>query len=78
MAFQQLTEEPLRRTAITSGLHEDVDHVTILVNRPPEIPTPALNLHKQLVEIPGVAQAPSPVLSEYRAAANLESPHVRL
>ena len=60
MAFQQLTEEPLRRTAITSGLHEDVDHVTILVNRPPEIPTPALNLHKQLVEIPGVAQAPSP------------------
>ena len=35
-------------------------HVTVLINRPPEIPPSALNVHKQLVEIPGVAQAPLP------------------
>ena len=33
---------------------------TVLVNRPPEIPSAALDLHKQLVEIPGIAQAPPP------------------
>ncbi len=60
LSFQQFPKETGGRPSITPGLDEDVDHVTILVNRPPEIPTPALNLHKQLVEIPGVAQAPSP------------------
>ena len=34
-------------------MDEDVDEVTVLVNCPPEIPTSALDLHKQLVEIPG-------------------------
>ena len=29
MAFQQLTEEPLRRSAIASGLDEDVDDVAV-------------------------------------------------
>ncbi len=60
MNLQQSPKETGGRPAITPGLDEEVEHVTILVNRPPEIPTPALNLHKQLVEIPGVAQASSP------------------
>ena len=32
----------------------------VLVNRPIEILLSALNLHKQLVEMPGIAPAPSP------------------
>jgi hypothetical protein len=52
-------KEPRGRLAITPGLDEDVDEVTILVNRSPEIPTSALDVHKQLIEIPGVAQAPT-------------------
>ena len=59
LIFQQFPKETRGRLAITPGLDEDVDEVTVLVNRPPEIPTSALNLYKQLVEIPGVAQAPS-------------------
>ena len=60
LALQQFPKETGGRPPVTPRLDEDVDHVTILVNRPPEISTATLNLHKQLVEIPGVAQAPSP------------------
>ena len=60
LSFQQFPEETGGRLAITPRLDEDVDEVTVLVNRPPEIPSAALDLHKQLVEIPGIAQAPTP------------------
>ena len=35
LAFQQLAEELLRRTAITSGLNKDVYEVAVLINRTP-------------------------------------------
>ena len=60
LIFQQFPKEPGGSPSVAAGLDEDVDHITVLVNRPPEIVTSALNLHKQLVEIPGVAQASSP------------------
>ena len=60
LIFQQFPEETGGRLAITPRLDEDVDEVTVLVNRPPEIPTSALDLHKQLVEKPSIAQAPTP------------------
>ena len=60
LSFQQFPKETGGRPSIAPGLDEDVDHVTVLVHRPPQISTATLNLHKQLVEIPGIAQAPSP------------------
>ena len=60
LTFQQFPKETLSRSSITPGLDEDVDHVTVLVHGPPEIPPSTLNLHEQLVEIPGVTQAPTP------------------
>jgi hypothetical protein len=33
---------------ITLGLHKDVDHVAVLVNRSPEILLPTLNRYEQL------------------------------
>jgi len=37
LPFQQLTEEAFGRTPIAPGLDEDVDHVAVLVDGPPEI-----------------------------------------
>jgi hypothetical protein len=37
LPFQQFTEEASGRTPITPGLDEDVDHVAVLVDGPPEI-----------------------------------------
>ena len=59
LAFQQLTEEPLRRAAIASRLDEDVDDVAVLVHGAPQILPPALNCDEEFVQIPGVAQ-PAP------------------
>ena len=36
-AFQQLPEEPDRSTTIPARLHQDVEHVTVLVHGPPQI-----------------------------------------
>ena len=44
---------------MTEAPHEDVDQVTVLVDGPPEILPSALNIHEQLVQIPGVTHAPS-------------------
>ena len=59
MPFQQLPKEARRGMPIALGLHKDVDHVAILVNRPPEILLPPPDVHEQLVQIPGVAQTPA-------------------
>ncbi len=56
LTFQQFPKETRGRLSSTPGLDEDVNDVTVLVNRPPEIPTPALNLHTELIQIPDVAQ----------------------
>src|SRR5712692_3508791 len=37
LPFQQLTEEAFGRTPIAPGLDEEVDHVAVLVDGPPEI-----------------------------------------
>ena len=60
LRVQQFPKETRGRPSITKRLDEDVEQVAVLVYRPPEISTAALNFHKQLVEIPGVAQASLP------------------
>jgi hypothetical protein len=36
-SFEQLPEELLRRLLVPTALHEDVEHVAVLVDGPPEI-----------------------------------------
>jgi len=59
LPFQQLPKEAHGRPAITSGLHKHVDHVAVVVDRPPEVLLPTLDGHEQFVQVPGVAQASS-------------------
>ena len=32
LTLQQLTEKPFRRTLVASGLDQDIDHITILID----------------------------------------------
>ena len=60
LCFQELAEESDRSSSIPSGLHEDVDHIPILVNRPPQVLRPALHPHEQLIEILHISLAAPP------------------
>ena len=55
LSFQQFPEEADGRPSIAAGLHENVDHVAVFVDGPPQILLPAPDLHEQLVQMPGVA-----------------------
>ena len=52
LAFQQRSEESSGGVSIASRLHEDVDHVAVLVHGAPEILSPALNGDEELVQMP--------------------------
>jgi hypothetical protein len=56
LPFQQLAEEALGRTPIAPWLDEDVDHVAVLVDGPPEILLAPVDVHEQFVQVPRVAQ----------------------
>jgi hypothetical protein len=54
--------ESLGAKLITPRLDENIHHVTILVDSPPQIPSLTLDSHEQFIQVPRVAQAtlPSP------------------
>jgi hypothetical protein len=49
LPFQQLTEEAFGRAAIAPGLEEDIDHVAVLVDGPPEILLATADVHEEFV-----------------------------
>ena len=58
LAFQQLPEEPCGRPPIAPRLHENVEDVaTSSSTGTPQILLLPLDLHEELVQIPGVALA---------------------
>lgn len=65
-ALKQLAEELLGGGLIPSALHQDIEHVAILVNRPPQIVGLAVDFQKHFVEEPLVSRAgtPPPQMSE--------------
>jgi len=57
LALQQSAKESLRSTPIPTGLNENVDHVPVLIHRPPEILALTVDRDEYLVQIPGVSAA---------------------
>jgi hypothetical protein len=55
-----IAEEAFGRVAIAPGLKEDVDHVTVVVDGPPEMLPATVDVHEQFVQVPCVAQASLP------------------
>jgi hypothetical protein len=58
-AVEQPTEKPLSRHRVAPRLHQDVEHVAVLVDRAPQLTGSAVDLDKNLVEVPLVAGAGS-------------------
>ena len=52
-----LTKEAFRCTLIATGLDKNIDYVSVLVNRAPEILSLALDSHKEFVQVPSLTQA---------------------
>ena len=73
LSFQQLAEEALGRRLIAPRLHEDVEDLSVLVHGPPEILLPSLDLHEELVQVPGVALA-APAVSQPPRVVEPEPP----
>ena len=61
LPFQQRAEEAGGRLPIATRLHQDVDHIAILVDRPPEIVLPALHRDEQFIQVPRVTHPPAPM-----------------
>ena len=55
LALQQPAEESNSGPAIAPWLDEDVAHITILVDRPPQVLLPPLDPDEQLIEMPRVS-----------------------
>jgi hypothetical protein len=60
-AFEQLAEKLLRRLLIASALHEDVEHMIVLVDSPPQVMPLTLNGEKYLIQVPLVTRSRAPV-----------------
>ena len=57
LPFQELAKESFGGFPITARLDEDVDDVTVLVDRTPELLPPPLDRDEDLVQMPRIAQA---------------------
>jgi hypothetical protein len=55
-AFEQLLEEPFRCLTVASFLQKDINDITILINRPPQIMTLTLNCNEHLIHKPMIAR----------------------
>lgn len=60
LPLQKLAEEPSGRAGIAISLYQDVDHVSVLIDSPPEIMPLSLDVHEELIQVPDVSQATLP------------------
>jgi hypothetical protein len=57
---EQRTENRLAAFGVSPGLHQDVEHVAVLVDRTPQVMDDAVDLHENLIEVPLVGGNPGP------------------
>src|SRR5690349_3325725 len=53
---QQLAKEPHRRQTISFGLHQNINHHTLLIDGPPEIMPHTIDVEEDLVQMPLIAR----------------------
>jgi hypothetical protein len=59
-AFEQLTEELLRRLFVPPALHEDVEDIVVLIHRSPEGMTLPVNGQKDFIQVPFIPRLRAP------------------
>ena len=55
--LEEFPEGSARRTPIPAGLHEDIDQVTILIHRAPQILALTIDPHEDFVQEPRISEA---------------------
>ena len=80
LALQHLPENAHGGAPVPPRLHQDVEDVAVLVDRPPQILLTTVQRDEQLIEVPRVPEAPTPVPepSGIRAAERATPPSDRL
>ena len=58
--LQQLAEKSLRGFLVPPALHQNIEDMSVLIHRPPEIMALALNGEKDLIQVPLVARPGTP------------------
>lgn len=58
--FEELAEELLGRLLIASPLYEDIQDVVVLIHRPPQVMTLAMDRQKYLVQMPFIPRLRAP------------------
>ena len=58
--LEQFTEKLLRGLLIPTALHENIEHVTVLIDGPPQIVTLLVEGEKDLIQVPLVARPGAP------------------
>ncbi len=51
-ALQELAEELLRCTLVAPALHEDIEYITFLVDRPPQLVRLLVDLEEDFIHVP--------------------------
>jgi len=75
LGFQCHAEEPLGGPCIASTLHEDIDDVSILVDRAPEVVDLSVDRDEDLVDMPDVTEPAFPALETLtKPRPNLQAP----
>src|SRR4051794_6590386 len=59
-AFQEFAEEFLGCSLVSSALHKNIEHGSVLVNSSPEVGRLALDGQEHLVEVPFIARLRAP------------------
>ena len=77
-ALQQLSEEALRGFGVAPLLHEDIERISVLIDRAPQIHEFAIDLAEDLVEVPRVSEAASASPQSYAYSAPNLSVHKRI
>jgi len=55
MVAQQAPEKPLNRSPIPLGLKIHINHLTILIDGPPQVMLLAIDFHEDLVNVESIA-----------------------
>jgi hypothetical protein len=71
LAAQESSKESLCGTLITIRLDQDVDHVAILIDNPPQIPLLAVDSNEDLIQVPVVTE-PSLTSLQFPSIAGTE------
>jgi hypothetical protein len=53
--LEQFAEERFRGDLVAPALHQDIEHVPVLIHRPPQIMALTINGQKDLIEMPPIA-----------------------